>query len=1034
MYNDVQPFDSNPLYSEYSPLGRNFGHPVANFGMRMLFGQNYMPSSENGQSMHDAMLQRNRSTEFMNLQRSGFMNNGLAQRLGVGGNPVLGMLSGMASPDSALARTMSPFVGGNPMAAQMQVYAGLAGAGTMGNFGRMSPISAGETEGVMQSLEKKFYKSQAYEGAGGVREEINQQGKDVLRKIARGPNANKVFEDLGLSGIKVDAKGNIEAKGQEIISNFNVADDGELTKKMDTQSLVKKSQSSGFAAELDNILKQEGGKPDKALREALLEKVKTTLKLTDAEVKKFKNKKDGVDVSALRTEINAISAASPLTDLRDQAKAAQKAGGAAKGFDFANSRGFKLEDFTSGFVKAADLRMLGDQKGKGVAASAGEFAESAGGAMSAARAVFGNLSGSELVGKISNIAGPEANLGSAEGAGKVEDLLRKVNSTARTAGISIKTMLAIIDAGKQLASSHPALQSSSSAAISELAMKAVGTAVSLGSTMSATDYRKAGAAQGIASSQIRTAEEFAAGPVGATVATAYFGATEEQKKKLDALIKDTPVTGRSLDEGLRAKMAEVRGMSAGELARLSRDNPELLREAMKDTHTSNQTYGAAKSAFTSATLETLERRGLSTQKLEELYKSSNGDFSVVEAQIHRKLVTPNERRTFEHAKLGLQERLADSMRSKDEKTAMQEFEALRNQGAEDEKLMDKKYASRYAPVITQALDVLGSGIAPKDMTGALASIFVTKNSNTQAGNAALESARKAGEKISIAAGTRGYSDEQKIKQGGMTGALNDFISARIAVGGEGTQGLGAVSDEDLITSAKMGGKMDLKDTAAGEEELKKLQELATSNPDLMVGTTRNRLTTLETWKKLGILGDSKALSIAQRGGAAAQGSAAIQAAASANYKDAFEDEKKERKTKFNLELNSLAKTGGTDGWDAKYLANYYTTDVDANGEAFVDVEAMLKDKNKGVGAFSKEGWGDDTEHWNRGRIGSMLSGVQEGINRAEQRSGVLGESSPEAKSREDFGKIMSALVDALGDSGGIGSALKELIGAINTKF
>jgi len=1004
---------------------------MANFGMRMLFGQNYMPSSENGQSMHDAMLQRNRSTEFMNLQRSGFMNNGLAKRLGAGGNPVLGMLSGMASPDSALARTMSPFVGGNPMAAQMQVYAGLAGAGTMGNFGRMSPISAGETEGVMQSLEKKFYKTQAYEGAGGVREEINQQGKDALRKIAKGPNANKVFADLGLSGITVDDKGDIQAKGKEIISNFNVADDGEMTKKMDTQALVKKSQSSGFAAELDNMLKQEGGKPDKDLRDALLAKVKKTLGLAEAEVKKFKNKKGEVDVSALRTEINALSSATPLTTLRDQAKAAQKAGGATKGFDFENSRGFKLEDFTSGFVKAADLRMLGNQKGKGVAASAGEFAEAAGGAMSAARSVFGNLSGSELVGKISNVAGSEADLGSTEGAGKVEDLLRKVNSTARTAGISIKTMLAIIDAGKQLASNHPALQSSSSAAISELSMKAVGTAVSLGSTMSATDYRKAGAAQGIASNQIRTAQEYAAGPVGSTIATAYFGATEEQKKKLDALVKDTPVTGRSLDQGLRAKMAEVRGMSAGELARLARDNPELVNESMKDTHTANQTYGAATSAFTSATLETLERRGLSTKKLEELYKESNGDFSAVEFQIHRKLSTPNERRTFEHAKLGIQERLANSMRSPGEKTANQEFEALRNQGADDEKLMDKKYASRYAPIITQALDVLGSGIAPKDMTGALASIFVTKDDYSEEYKSTLASARKAGEQISIAAGTRGYTDEQKIKQGGMTGALNDFISKRREMGGESTHDLRAVSDEDLITSSKMGSKMGLKDTAAGEEELAELQKL---DPNLMVGTTRDRLTTLETWKKLGILRDSKALSIAQRGGAAAQGSAAIQAAASASYTSAFREEKKDRSIQFNKELRSLSETGGTDGWDANYLKDYYTTALDDEGVPFIDTEAMLTDKNKGVGAFSKEGWGDDTEHWNRSRVGSMLSGLQEGINKAEQRSGVLGETSPELKSREDFGKILSSLVDALGDSGGIGKALSELIAAINTKF
>jgi hypothetical protein len=255
MYPDVAPFDSNPLYSEYSPLGRNYGHPGVNTVMRMMFGQNYMPSPTGGQSMYDAMLQRNRSTEFMNLQRSGLVNNTFANRVGLGGNPILAMMGSSASPDSMLSRAISPFVGGNPMAAQMQLSSGLAGGGVMGNFGRMSPISSGESEDMMQSLEKRFYRTQAYEGIGGVREDINAQGKEAIRGIAKTSNRKEIFKNLGLGGL-VDDKGNLSAGYEDFVNNFNIADDTETSKKIDLDTMARKAQSSNFSSQLNSLLKK----------------------------------------------------------------------------------------------------------------------------------------------------------------------------------------------------------------------------------------------------------------------------------------------------------------------------------------------------------------------------------------------------------------------------------------------------------------------------------------------------------------------------------------------------------------------------------------------------------------------------------------------------------------------------------------------------------------------------------------------------------------------------------------------------------
>lgn len=178
--NTFEPYEAN---TSYSHMGKDFGNPMMNVMMSMMFGKNLMPSRDEGQSTYDSLIQRQRSQHFMHLQRSGAANNMLFKAMGINDNSMARSMSSMAmsSPDSAMGKLMSPMLGGNPMAASMQLYGGLAGANVMGNFGRQSNITVGETEDTMDALMNNMYKTQDYEGVGGVREELNKNTKKTPR-------------------------------------------------------------------------------------------------------------------------------------------------------------------------------------------------------------------------------------------------------------------------------------------------------------------------------------------------------------------------------------------------------------------------------------------------------------------------------------------------------------------------------------------------------------------------------------------------------------------------------------------------------------------------------------------------------------------------------------------------------------------------------------------------------------------------------------------------------------------------------------
>ena len=292
-----------------------------------------------------------------------------------------------------------------------------------------------------------------------------------------------------------------------------------------------------------------------------------------------------------------------------------------KNFDFEKSRGFKLEDFTSAFARAADVRALGDSRNLTPAEAMSRFSENAGGALSAARSVFGNKSGAELVSNMSELVGSSnMDLGSEEGAGKMEDLLRRVKATQRTAGISIQTMLAIIKSGQELAANNPNLQFANSSATTELALKAVRTAADMGSSMSGADFRQAGGSQAMAMKEIQESQAFAQSGLGNSIAAFYSlakgkkftdpvtGEEKDATEELNRMSEAGELTGSGLATGGFAKIAEMLGISTNTLANRAGD-PVYAQEAMKDEDIMKNVL-AAKDASVMTTLFTgLENRG-----------------------------------------------------------------------------------------------------------------------------------------------------------------------------------------------------------------------------------------------------------------------------------------------------------------------------------------------------------------------------------------------------------------------------------------
>lgn len=1073
----VDSFENWEGNSQYSPMGNNYGNPLFNLLMKSMLGNNYNPMPVNGQSMYDAHIERQRSMHFMDLQRSSMANNMLFQKIGFSNSSAANILGAAAgSPEGLTAKMLSPLVGGNPMAASMQMYAGLSGAGVMGNFGRYDSITAGETMQSMEELANNFYTKKSYEGPGGVKENI--ENRFVEQIMSRGETsaglddlkAAGIDKALDLDSLDKDSSGKLTDKGKaslksraEALKKQITDQESDIGKRIDEASRLN-IQTANAGLDISKEFKDAMDGNDAALKvvaeKRLNDYLEKELKLDASEINKLKTASGALDTSKINTKLTQMKGPNFLNNIRDQNKQAAAAGGIYTGFDFEKTRGFKLEDITSGFTRAADLRMLGDRKNQTPAQAMADFSKHGMGAMSAARSVFGDKSGSELVGKISDLVGASAvDLGSEKGANEIEDLLRKTNATARVAGVSIKTMLAIIDSTRQLAANNPALQNMNAGASTEIALKAVSTAARMGAQMSAEDYRKAGGAQGLATKEIEAGQTFAASDMGrADIALLQTVKTlkPEAYDQVEGMMKRGEITAETLtNQGKLNQLAKTLGMDPGQLSTEVLQNPLVAQEGLKDKRIASVVATDIMRATAVRSLDDqFKAKGID---LEKIYRQT-GDMGKVKQIAFMKSAGQKELQSSLNV-YGSQffDEIAQRVNDpKGEKRA--KLDALVKEQAEQEKAMSKRMDASHAGVKSQIFDAILKGNGLKDTAQKVSEVFaITKpmadSKDPNVLKTTQEAQKATEESIALLTGPGGRkkTDDEIAKEKSASGgsAVMEILNKQISAGREAAKVYGKTEDAAELKDLAIGGtpedqgkaiqeamktikNTDYASAEEASEDLKKLREKERSGKPLEA-LEKERL------HALNLLGSTvtneKGFSVMKQGKFSLRSLMAASPAAHADRLAKYELEKSKEGLVRNAgeQLEQISKNtpitreGQAEQATLKETLNQYRDKKTGK----VDYKKMYDEYQHKSGYF-KSLSEDKMKSLNEGQFGTKMQGVTKLLEQEQDRIAAAG-----GPSGGDPAKAMGASVDALKESvdklnesvstgGAIGSAIANL--------
>jgi hypothetical protein len=693
----------------------------------------------------------------------------------------------------------------------------------------------------------------------------------------------------------------------------------------------------------------------------------------------------------------------------------QQAGVKYGGINFEKTRGFNIEDFTSAFTAASDLRLIG---GKGTPVEKMEgFMQNAGGAMSAARSVFGDdLSGGQLVGKISDLLGGKAqNLTSSQGSEEVEKMLRDVKATARVAGISIDALLGVIDAAKEVARNNPRLRMMSSAAITDMTMKALSTTASMAGVMNAEEYRRSGGTQQMTAQKIGEDQKLLSSDIGQSVMALQqkFSANPAQMAAFERVMEEggyneTGITERDIPRLLNdlASQPEMEGMSAYDMAFVMND-PTLREFASKNDEIVNNTRRVMQKAAGSQFFRRVESStGLSREDLinEFTERRKTDENLTLSGFISEKVggVDPAAMGLFKELQQTISE---DFYRAVDPEYFNKIDETRKNQAALDAEL-DKKLGGRNAPLITQIVDELARGDQ-------------------------LDTSKT--EKIMRLFADEGvYKDKAEMDrlQTGFTQAIGAAATQDVEGAAEGlSEALNVDISERDINDIVAGGKV-TGNYKEAQNEFRRLLENGPQNEQEEV-----RLRAYQAMEELGLIdtdssstAKQKAFEVFQSGeGAAGVVAGAVEAEKNKKNQEQLQEVKTQVATGLMDELQVRAREGSglgaVDAAETQKLLDYYS---DKGG-----AEQMMKDAAAGTGAFDKES--DVGKTFNQ-EEGSTISQVKERINTAneqinETEKKIQGEGS--ASPEEDVAKQLKSLIKALDDSK-LTSAIQNLAANISS--
>ncbi len=458
------PFDKNSIYNQYTigSGGVSFGNPMVDMLVTMMIGPQLAnrPAKGSTQSIRDAYELKMRSMEFMRVQQTAVANSLFSQRMGLDPNSQTMAFGSMlfGGPDGMAARLMSPLIGGNPVKAQMGLFANLTGQ-TMNMFNQSgSNLSVAQSADLMNILYKKMYEQSSY----------TPDQKDKFKDTAR-----RRLQSLGVSN-NLDLLLNNEQFG---ISEYGSLDMPKISSLID---------------ETDNARKKFGGTDPNKLEQIRQENLKAGNALIDSITNpeaKAKLRKAFVDAmssgatEATRETTRAWSQANQgIRETLSTYFSTVNGRPPPGGINFGVTRGFQIEDITGSFSRFADLRLMGKQS---VNKAFEGYIDNGLGMMDALRGVFGTgLSGSEYANKFSNLMGRSfVDTTNKESMDASEKMLRRLTAAGRVHGVAIEEITSQISEAQQTALMTPGLQGIVGANIPHMVMNSLNQAVAMDAIM-----------------------------------------------------------------------------------------------------------------------------------------------------------------------------------------------------------------------------------------------------------------------------------------------------------------------------------------------------------------------------------------------------------------------------------------------------------------------------------------------------------------------------------------------------------------------
>jgi hypothetical protein len=751
----------------------------------------------------------------------------------------------------------------------------------------------------------------------------------------------------------------------------------------------------------------------------------------DEYARRYLDKDKNVMMDKLKSDVEKSTQLNSSESARLAADTFGASGFRRKGINFENTRGFNVEDFTSAFSKAADLRMLGDARGKSPEEMMDAFSKNAGGVMAAARSLFGNKSGGELMQNSRDLMGlTSMNLSTEDGAKDVEDMLRKVKSTARVAGLSVKHMLGIIEATRDLARSNPQLQNMNQGSLTNLAVASTMHAASAGARMSAADFTSAGGGQGIMAAESKSSLAFAQSSTGSLMAVALGQAKARGKEKeMLKLIDEGKFEASALARGSYSEIASVAGVTTGALTYMAND-PAVAQRYFKDKSISDTVTGARGDKLIADTMTRVIARGVfgksgQQEKLAELYKKSKEE-GMTDSEFETKYIDPNlntaQRAAFQTHKVKFFRQMRDKNLPEPVKNALTK---IRDADMEASSRTSKAMEGKTGSLASQAISAILNNEGMDNIADAFVGMFATngdarsKDLNQKAQDAAkglYDSIRDKGkgsekerlDRIDVK-DSNGVSDLDR---------LNSVIDAQkdqaMQTGDtERASKLQRLTKKDIVALQGSSGETTIEGAKARLKELKARADKG----EVFTAEIQQQYETLQAQEKItGGFTNQQAYEAVSSKKLSGMLGGIMQGGKASAEKAAVEERKKVAYTTMESQLTELAKT------DQSFAAaqDYYK---DKGG-----ARQLAQDFQEGKGMFADKA---TREKYQRNGLSSIVDTTTSVIAEEEKRIKGSGEAPPaEDAATAGFKSALAPILEAIKGSDSLKVAIEKLTAAI----